>query len=87
MLALIAIGATSERVHKGGGVAKFVLPQCAVLLIVAVLGVFGEYLYPVALVGSLLVGSAGQTLLSQRGSAELCTIRQYTSSPAAATKE
>jgi len=71
MLALIAIGATSERVQKRGRVASFVLPQCAVLLIVALLGILGEHLYPVALIGSFLIASTAQTLLSQRGSARV----------------
>ena len=68
MLALITIGATSEKVRKYDGLVKYVLSQCGVLMIVGGLGVLGEHFYSVALVGGLLFASVGQTILSQRRS-------------------
>ena len=67
MIALIAISATSEKVQKRGGMKRLALSHGGTLLIVIALGIFGEHLYPVALVGSLLLVSMGQTVLSQRG--------------------
>ena len=65
MLALIAIGATSEAAQKRPGLWKYILPQLVLTGCVLALGLCAAQLPPVALVTGLLVACAGQVILAQ----------------------
>jgi low temperature requirement protein LtrA len=64
MAALIAVGATSEKAQKRGGMLRQILLQGSILTAVILLGIFSDYLHPAALVFGLILGCVGQTILA-----------------------
>ena len=66
MIALIAIGATSEIVQKKHRVATYVWPQAILVGSVLTMGQWADRMPSVALVAGLLLMCVGQMVMAQR---------------------